>query len=186
MSDIDERRAAPRRWRTGWVDVHDIGTVRLASPGTRLVARILDGGVVCTLWFIARDAVGMYVVDSRTSAAGRLFVGLAILLFFLVGYEVMQTALWGRTLGKRIVDIRVVNLSTGGHPGWGRSLIRWAVPLVPVAALARVLPPPVVLAAFVGAVLCPLSLVWDRKNQGWHDKAAGTVVVRTGNLFVEI
>lgn len=35
--------------------------------------------------------------------------------------------------------------------------------------------------AFIGlpwALLCGASFLWDRKKQGWHDKAAGTLVVR--------
>ncbi|MCY3948714.1 MAG: RDD family protein [Acidimicrobiaceae bacterium] len=190
MSDIGETPAAQSRWRTGSVGVGDLGTVRLAGPGIRSAARILDVGVVYTLWLITRDVVSTYVVGSRVeSVAGRLFVALAVLTLVFVGYEIVQTALWGQTVGKRIVDIRVVNESTGRPPGWGRSLIRWAVPLVPFALLAVFLPLAgevlTLLAAVVSVASCYLSITWDRKNQGWHDKAAGTFVVKTGVLVSE-
>ena len=190
MSDIGETPAAQSRWRTGSVGVGDLGTVRLAGPGIRSAARILDVGVVYTLWLITRDVVSTYVVGSRVeSVAGRLFVALAVLTLVFVGYEIVQTALWGQTVGKRIVDIRVVNESTGRPPGWGRSLIRWAVPLVPFAVLAVFLSLAseflALLAAVASVAVCYLSITWDRKNQGWHDKAAGTFVVKTGVLVSE-
>lgn len=190
MSDMGETPAAQSRWRTGSVGVGDLGTVRLAGPGTRLAARILDIGVVYTLWFITRDVVGIYVIDSIVSSVGgKLLVALAVLWLTFVGYEVVQSALWGQTVGKRIVDIRVVNESTGRPPGWGRSLIRWAVPLVPFALLGMILTPAgeylALLAAAVAAALCYVSITWDRKNQGWHDQAAGTIVVKTGVLASE-
>lgn len=190
MSDIGETPAAPSRWRTGSVGVGDLGDVRLAGPGTRLAARVLDAGVVYTLWFIARDVVGIYVVDSIVSSvAGKFFVGIAVLCLVFVGYEIVQTALWGQTVGKRIVDIRVVNESTGRPPGWGRSLIRWAVPLIPFAVLAVFLSLAseflALLAAVASVAVCYLSITWDRTNQGWHDKAAGTLVVKTGFLASE-
>ena len=190
MSDVGETPAAQSRWRTGSVDVGDLGTVQLAGPGTRLAARVLDGGVVYTLWLITRDVVGLYVAGPRVSSvAGRFFVALVVLSLVFVGYEVVQSALWGQTVGKRIVDIRVVNESTGRPPGWGRSLIRWAVPLVPFAVLAVFLSLAseflALLAAVASVAVCYLSITWDRKNQGWHDKAAGTFVVKTGVLVSE-
>lgn len=190
MSDLGKASAAQSRWRTGSVGVGDLGTVQLAGPGTRLAARALDIGVVYTLWLITRDVVGLYIVEPRvSSAAGRFFVALVVLPLVFVGYEVAQSALWGQTVGKRIVDIRVVNESTGRPPGWGRSLIRWVVPLVPFAVLAVFLSLAseflALLAAVASVAVCYLSITWDRKNQGWHDKAAGTFVVKTGVLVSE-
>lgn len=190
MSDISETPVAQSRWRTGTVGVGDLGTVRLAGPGARLAARILDAGVVYTLWFIIRDVVSIYIVDSMvSSAAGKFFVALAVLSLVFVGYEVVQSALWGQTVGKRIVDIRVVNESTARPPGWGRSLIRWAAPLVPFGLLGVFLSGAgellALLVAAASLALCYLSITWDRKNQGWHDKAAGTFVVKTGVLVSE-
>ncbi len=36
----------------------------------------------------------------------------------------------------------------------------------------------VLLAGFVGANLCYLSITWHAQRQGWHDRVARTLVVR--------
>jgi uncharacterized RDD family membrane protein YckC len=67
----------------------------------------------------------------------------------------LLTATTGFTVGKRLLGLRVARLD--GRPvGFGRSLLR-------VLLLLAVVPP----------------LVLDKDLRGLHDRAAGTVVIRT-------
>ncbi|MES1926349.1 RDD family protein [Salinisphaera sp. T31B1] len=66
------------------------------------------------------------------------------------------------TPGKMAIGARIVDASTGAKPGAGRMVIRY-------------------LGYFVSTFPLGLGLIWvgiDRRKQGWHDKLAGTVVVR--------
>ncbi len=69
---------------------------------------------------------------------------------------------FGRTPGKLLLDLRVVNARTGEPPGYGRALIRY-------------------IGYFISALPLGLGFLWivfDRRRQGLHDKIAGTRVVR--------
>jgi uncharacterized RDD family membrane protein YckC len=59
-------------------------------------------------------------------------------------------------------DMRVVMASDGSKPDWVRMLLRYVGLLISIAVL------------FIGVIWAG----FDRRKQGWHDKIAGTVVVR--------
>lgn len=64
--------------------------------------------------------------------------------------------------GKMAISARVVDARTGGKPSIGQFIGRY-------------------LGYFISIIPLCLGLVWvafDRRKQGWHDKLAGTVVVR--------
>jgi uncharacterized RDD family membrane protein YckC len=66
------------------------------------------------------------------------------------------------TPGKMAVSARVVDAKTGGPLGVGQSIVRY-------------------LGYFVSTIPFCLGLLWvafDARKQGWHDKLAGTVVIR--------
>lgn len=68
---------------------------------------------------------------------------------------------FGRTPGKLLLDLRVVNARTGEPPGYVRAFIRY-------------------IGYFVSALPLGLGFLWivfDRQRQGLHDKLAGTRVV---------
>ncbi len=77
-------------------------------------------------------------------------------LVVLLAENVLLVGTAGATLGHRLVWLRVETVD-GGPPG-------------PVRALAR----------GVLLVLAVPPLIWDADQRGLHDKAAGTVVARTG------
>lgn len=80
------------------------------------------------------------------------FVTLAV---FAVQVAVL-TWLTGASFGHRLLGMRVVRVGSGAPPGPRRAVVRTAL-------LVLVLP----------------AFVWDRDQRGLHDKAAGTVLVRT-------
>ena len=69
-----------------------------------------------------------------------------------------------------MVGIKVVRADDGGIRGWGKSIGRWMV---------LVLPSLIPIGGFLLVLLVYLSPTFDDRRQGWHDKAAATVVVRS-------
>jgi uncharacterized RDD family membrane protein YckC len=83
-------------------------------------------------------------------------------------YTVPQDAIWNRTLGKRMLGIRIRPKDVDGRLGWPRATVRWLVWIGLSLPLGGVL--------LLVDILFPL---WDKPwRQAIHDKAAGTVVAR--------
>jgi uncharacterized RDD family membrane protein YckC len=139
-----------------------------ASLGSRLAARLVDA----LLLAVPSTAVTLAVVDLD---ADRIEVPLwvrAATLVLAAVYEIACVALTGQTVGKRLLHIKVVDVTTGQPPRLDGASIRYLVPSVPA------------LLPGIGAVLTLvvyLSAAWSPTRQGWHDRAAGTVVVRAGS-----
>ena len=93
-------------------------------------------------------------------------------LLILVGvalYEILMVAKRGATLGKSVVGIRVLRIADGQLPSVGSAATRWVIPLLGGIACG------------LGQILVYLSPFFDdeTRRQGWHDKAAKTIVVRS-------
>jgi uncharacterized RDD family membrane protein YckC len=143
-------------------------TDQLATVGQRVVGAVADLALAGTVLLTP----GMLLAG--TFRAEDLGPGLTRLLgivgfVFLALYEVVPTALWGRTPGKAIVGTQVVGMGDGRIPGWGRSLLRWVLP----AMAFQVHVVGGALAIVIRAVL-----VLDPLRRGIHDRLAGTIVVR--------
>ncbi len=78
-----------------------------------------------------------------------------------IGYYVGLNA-HGGTLGKRAVGLRLQSAKTDEDIGYGAALVRYVVAI----------------ASAVILLLGYFWVIWDEKNQTWHDKAAGSVVVK--------
>jgi uncharacterized RDD family membrane protein YckC len=170
----------------------------LATPGARLVARLIDIGALALLnlvvngWFVWQYAVEIaptleawerYFLRETTETpaeasprSGYLQVVIVLIAAALwLAYEVPAVANNGQTFGKRVLGIRVVRVEEPGPIGFGRSLRRWntlGLPtlLWPCCGIGFVL-------QFVDAVY----LLADRPLlQSLHDRSARTVVVRVG------
>ncbi len=163
--------------------------VPLAAWGQRAVARIIDWVieslisapfVIWALWpsftqfvdGIPRDgsevpqAVAQRFVDDVLAASFTLTV-ISVVITFV--YQVPQNVLFGRTLGKRILGIRIRMLAVDRNPGWLAATVRWGTYTVGVIALSSLF-----------AVVDYLWPLWDKPwRQALHDKTARTIVVRT-------
>jgi len=67
------------------------------------------------------------------------------------------------TPGKTVLSLRIVDATTGNPPSTGQCVGRY-------------------LAYYVSIIPLGLGLIWvafDKRKQGWHDKLAGTVVIRS-------
>lgn len=144
--------------------------VELARPLTRLVARIIDGAIIVLVALIPL-LIGIQDFDDVTD--GSLGASLALTAIGLV-YEVSLVATRGQTLGKMAMKIRIIRAGDGLLPGWDMSTVRWLVPAIP--SLVGLVPA----LGLVGllSLVVYLSLTWDKVRQGWHDKAAKTLVVK--------
>lgn len=170
----------------------------LAGLGARLVARLIDFGIVFLLnavvngWFVWRfieEVTPLWREVMRRSLAGDSSTeglpqpgdqagGLQVVILLIAtalwfAYEVPSTANGGQTFGKRIMRIKVLPLAEGQQLGFGRSFRRW-----------NTLGLPTLLWYCCGFGLLlqlvdALSPLVDRPlRQALHDKRAQTVVVQ--------
>lgn len=141
----------------------------LASVGKRALAQFLDGLVVGIPLFLLTAALGYTLTDDSLSDSELMWLTVLWVGVNLV-YNIVAIAVYGRTLGKRMAGIKVVNRVDGGRVSWNyaavRALIPTAVQLVPVIG------PGLSLVVYLRAVFHPL-------RQGLHDAAAGTIVVKS-------
>jgi uncharacterized RDD family membrane protein YckC len=161
----------------------DRGSDRPGGLVRRFAARVIDGVVVGALTAAAAvplgsaayhhakdkvdqakltgETVKVWLIDSTTGA--ELAAVLAVFLLAGILLEVLPTAKWGRTLGKKLVGLRVLDIEAQLPPGFGASLRRWLARNVLNALVVGV----------VGVAWCLFDRPW---KQGWHDKAARTFV----------
>lgn len=162
IEEVDEIRVAAA---TGpGDDDAEPGPLRLASPGRRYLGSVIDGFVLAVLTFPIRNLGGSFWL--------RVAIGTAAAAL----YQVIPTAVTGRTAGKVVVGTRVCRTDGRVPPGARTAVLRFLVP--EIALVAWLFDQPV--AGFVGlvitaAIYVPI-LAGDRR--GLHDHAAGTVVVR--------
>lgn len=103
----------------------------------------------------------IWLVDGTTGGCLAIVLG-AFLVFGLL-YEALPTAKWGRTLGKKLFGLTVVDVERQDPPRFGASLRRWLVRYVLSLLVVGV----------VGVLWCLFDRPW---RQCWHDKAARTFV----------
>ena len=132
----------------------------------RLLASLIDTAVVCLflvpLFFLFGQAVPLPYAPFAIAyelpgvwdfVATRLAPAAYVVVFWH----------WrSATPGKIVLGLLVVNARTGQAPGLGQAIGRY-------------------FAYFVSALPLCLGFIWiafDSRKQGWHDKLAGTVVVR--------
>ncbi|MBL1290261.1 RDD family protein [Streptomyces sp. NPDC057067] len=158
------------------------GMPPLAEPGKRILARLIDFLIISIpLYLISLPFGGAVDVSSDDgnddfgNAIGNTYTGHQLVwsligLVVYVAYDTYFTHKDGRTLGKRLLKMRVAMLNDGSVPDTSSSLMRAVVLWLP-------------------ALLCCPCLWWlinivlmftDKPyRQGLQDKAGKTVVVNT-------
>ncbi len=134
-----------------------VGAERYAGFGVRLVAYIIDAIIVAVVVAVLRalgQAIGSDLLATLGSGVGSL-IGIIYYVYF-----------WGssgQTPGKRIMGLRVIGRDGGtGGIGYGAAFLRWIGYIISAVVI------------FIGF----LWIIWDPERQGWHDKIAGTHVIR--------
>lgn len=149
----------------------DSSEVRYAEFGDRFMAFLIDSIVQLPLvapflWFLLRADIMAFngdpvllaqqLTESMESPLGRLIL-YGIPLVYCVVFWKFRSA----TPGKLLLDMKIVDATTGANPSSGRLLLRYLGYIV------------CVLSFFVGF----LWIVFDKRRQGWHDKMANTLVI---------
>jgi len=144
-----------------------------AHMGRRVAAFVIDYGIMTVTVFVAVViAIGIYESTgdtpfeelSETEQNEISYLGFAVWsLPFFIGTWVLNAT--GGSLGKRILGLRIVRQDLSS-PGWSVGLGRTA-------------------AAWLSSSLFGLGFLWatwDDRGQTFHDKLAGTYVVRADSL----
>ena len=141
----------------------------LASFGQRVGGFLIDFAVTVVVFIVAVGIAGATRPGAtfddpypRLSGFGRLILLLAR-LGMVAYYIVLEGRPQGQTLGKMAVGIRVVRKNNGAPLGFGLSTGRF---------FARI-------ADWFTLGLGLLWAAWDPLHQTFHDKIAGTLVVKT-------
>lgn len=136
--------------------------------GQRFGARAIDviGFIGLIIAITALLSVLKHLLRVDVGSIFFSLMGWVLLLGFPV-YEVLMTTLTGATLGKKLVGIRVVDQNTGRNLSLGSAFVRQVIPFAGFLVLV------------FGGVIVYLSPIFDnsRRMQGWHDKAAGDLVI---------
>lgn len=128
----------------------------------RLFATVLDAITVSVIMFAVGRAIGIEQPDLRDPEA-QVF-GANYFLSITVGFiyfALLEGGATGQTFGKKLVGIRVADISTGGPIGLPRAVLRHLGRFVSTIPL---------LAGY-------LWMLWDDERQTWHDKFGRAVVV---------
>ena len=131
-----------------------IATAEKASWGTRALAILIDA---IGIGIIAAAVSSILGADTQS----RQYQGLSILLQAAYFTYFWSAAGKGQTLGSRALNIRVVK-TDGSYLDYGGAFLRY-------------------IGFVISCVAFFLGVIWaafDAQKQGWHDKIAGTYVVR--------
>lgn len=135
----------------------------IAAPGAGRKANLF------ARWFaFALDPLlgwGLYLIAVFLFGAASAELGWLMAAVFPVAYAILFLSLLrnGLTPGKKLLGLQVVEQNTGRVPGFGKMFLREIV--------GRILS-----GLFLG-----LGYFWalfDKNGQAWHDKLAGTVVLK--------
>ncbi len=147
--------------------------LQLAAWWRRAVAYWIDSLLfsIPLTFLVLPDMAALTTADELvTYASSSRFLGLQIgFSVALLTYQSVLNAR-GQTLGKRLLQIRVVDAETGRSIGIGRAFRRQTLQI----AAPFFIP----IAGQLFVVLDALWPLWDARNQALHDKLGRSVVVR--------
>ena len=92
-----------------------------------------------------------------------MIVGYAVILAVTIWNNVFKQGNTGWSLGKGMMGIKVVGLSTGQPIGTGSGFVRW------------------LMHTFIDGAICYLGFLWplwDAQKQTWGDKVVQSIVIQ--------
>ena len=127
----------------------------------RFLAMLLDTFIILAV----EVPLLLLIYGSDYFAGSGSFQGVGDILINFVFPLIYAVAFWvyrGATPGKMVLGMKIISLSTGDYPSVGQSIGRY-------------------FGYILSSIPLSLGFIWagfDARKQGWHDKLAGTVVVR--------
>lgn len=138
--------------------------MQYSSSIKRLFAFIIDGVILFFLDFIIGLIIqpggkinAQFGISFDFTSPAKTLSNIINLLYF-IGF----TSLWGATLGKKVLGIKVIDIKTESVPSFGKVVLRETI------------------GKIISAAVLGLGFIWaifDKHKQGWHDKIAGTYVI---------
>ncbi|PSU72988.1 RDD family protein [Photobacterium phosphoreum] len=141
--------------------MNDEITITYVGFWQRVLASLVDTALVVLITVpLMYFAYGEIYPQTDTFAMGPMDVLINYVLPFIgvILFWVYKSA----TPGKMVIKAQIVDAKTGCKPSAKQSVIRY-------------------LGYFVSTIPLGLGLMWvgwDKRKQGWHDKLAGTVVIK--------
>ncbi len=139
----------------------DDSTPAYAGFWIRVAATLLD-----SIWVIALTlTLGWMIYGAIYIQSTQLVMGAADVFISYVLPFILTMLFWyykSATPGKMLLGLKIVDAATHGRPSRGQLVGRYLAYYVSGLPL------------FLGF----LWVAWDRRKQGWHDKLAGTLVVK--------
>jgi uncharacterized RDD family membrane protein YckC len=129
----------------------------------RLVAYIIDAIIIAIPNAIIQ-AIFMGGLQSDSPGGGAVImalIGSLLVLVWSVGYLVYFWTTSGQTIGKKVMGVKVVT-TDGELVGVGKAILR-------------------IIGYAISGIVFYLGFIWiifDSEKQGWHDKIAGTYVIK--------
>lgn len=128
----------------------------------RVAANILDTSFITLIGGVVRLSMGLSFIAPQGETDPKTIY--AFLFAFIIGFCYYTFFQWhfSGTIGKLLLGLSLVNAKDFSHISIGQVVGRYCIMLI----------------SFL--FLC-LGVIWvgfDKRRQGWHDKAAGTVVVK--------
>jgi uncharacterized RDD family membrane protein YckC len=196
-----------QQWQT-FDDVAEAAELPLAPIVRRAGARLIDYLLVSVFGFalilpVTLGAIGLDTPGNKTTTEGAiwnwpifftLFSVLAVLPF---AYEAVQLAMWGRTIGKRVLGLGVVQVRPAGEAitttqaVWRAAINNLAYQVVVfffliLAVSAWEYFAYGMLLGWAGALMAYFWAIWDQPlHQALHDRFAGTVVIDERGVYDE-
>ena len=131
------------------------GQGKKANLFARWVALALDPMIAVMLWGLGVGIIGL--ISSTLGIVAAVILPFVYLVWFLTLLR------QGLTPGKKLLGLQVVDYHTGSIPGFGKMFLREFV------------------GRFISGLFSGLGYFWaifDKNSQAWHDKIAGTVVLK--------
>ncbi len=137
------------------------GDIAYAGFWIRVVASIIDTILIIVITIpLLLGIYGVEYLESENIIEGFMdfFISWVLPAIAVIMFWVYRAS----TPGKMALKLKIVDASTGGKPSTGQFIGRY-------------------FSYFISAIPLCMGIFWvgfDKRKQGWHDKLAGTVVVR--------
>ncbi|MFT5465793.1 MAG: putative RDD family membrane protein YckC [Verrucomicrobiales bacterium] len=170
-----------------------------ASFGIRLLAKSIDVAIIFAISCVFSipqliETLKTGETDFKKTIEISWWIRIPVNLALLTGV-VLMWRYWQTTPGKRICNLKIVDLKTGDRPHPGRLVLRFfgyiiSFTPVPILRLMALRNPELeqmerygpLFQTWLMQIPLLLGFFWilvDRRNRGWHDLISGTVIVRT-------